>query len=538
MTAASWYSCSLQPVQRSLGRSAVAATAYACAMSIKDVTTGELYDYSRKRGVLSAETVMPDGIDAPAWADDPAQLANRMEAADNRVNSQPATSIILAMPAAVSPEAREAIARELAQDTANRYGLAAIVAQHEPGPEGDSRNFHAHFLLSTREFGEDGFGKKCRAFSSPPGRPNPEVTWFRKHAAELINDALSDAGSDERVDWRSLEAQGIERVPTRHLGPTASAMEREGKRSDRGDRQREIAEANKRIEANNRLVAELEAENERIIADEERRLNQRFGRLEPESYQREFARQFGQIPELTPDIEQDLAARFGDEQPTGKPDLAHHREDAQGLSAAETAPGMQPLAEEEPLPAAHGETSADRTESPEGPPQRISVWGYAWRGFADRARAFSERLHDLWRDERGEPGEQEDSGLGWTARLRMAKDALTVIFSRGENRRAAAEFAHDAGEELGHIAHDLVAAAQAPAPDPNQDPKSGRAWREMEEERQQERAREPDEQAPERPSDAIDAAFDAVADDFRPEPGADTPEEPEPGPEPDGPDLG
>lgn len=42
-------------------------------------------------------------------------------------------------------------------------------------------------------------------------------------------------GHQKRVSHKSLEAQGIEREPTLHLGPVATAMERRGERSERGN---------------------------------------------------------------------------------------------------------------------------------------------------------------------------------------------------------------------------------------------------------------------------------------------------------------
>ncbi|WP_044322735.1 MobA/MobL family protein, partial [Pseudomonas syringae] len=54
------------------------------------------------------------------------------------------------------------------------------------------------------------------------------------------NRALENAGSDARIDSRSLKAQGLDREATMHLGPVASDMERRGKASDRGDGNRQV----------------------------------------------------------------------------------------------------------------------------------------------------------------------------------------------------------------------------------------------------------------------------------------------------------
>ena len=50
----------------------------------------------------------------------------------------------------------------------------------------------------------------------------------------------------EVIDMRSLERQGVEdRLPQKHLGPTASALERKGVSSERGDENRKIISVNK-----------------------------------------------------------------------------------------------------------------------------------------------------------------------------------------------------------------------------------------------------------------------------------------------------
>ncbi len=55
---------------------------------------------------------------------------------------------------------------------------------------------------------------------------------------QLCNFALAREGRSERIDRRTLKAQGIDREPTIHLGPAAAAMERCGVHSLRGDEYR------------------------------------------------------------------------------------------------------------------------------------------------------------------------------------------------------------------------------------------------------------------------------------------------------------
>ena len=71
---------------------------------------------------------------------------------------------------------------------------------------------------------------------------------WRQDWATAQNAALEAAGRAERVDMRSLERQGVEdRLPQKHLGPTASALERKGVFSERGDENRKIISVNKML---------------------------------------------------------------------------------------------------------------------------------------------------------------------------------------------------------------------------------------------------------------------------------------------------
>ena len=217
------YHLSVKTISRSAGRSATAAAAYRAGVEITDERTGEIHDYTRKGGVESAALILPDN--APEWARDRAQLWNAAEQAEKRKNSTVAREFEIALPAELSPEQREKLAHDFARELVKRHGCAADVAIHAPGKEGDNRNHHAHILLTTRRLEPDGFGEKTRELDDQK-TGKVLVTEWRERFATLQNERLREAGHSVQVDHRSLEAQGIEREATRHLGPTATAIER------------------------------------------------------------------------------------------------------------------------------------------------------------------------------------------------------------------------------------------------------------------------------------------------------------------------
>jgi hypothetical protein len=177
------YHLSIKPLSRSAGRSATAAAAYRSATKIHDRTRGEVFDYTRKRGVEHSELV-----------------------------------------------------RDFAAESANRHGVAVDFAIHAPHREGDERNHHAHILATTRQVTATRLGAKSAMEWSDQdrkraglGRSKDEVTTIRERWAQLTNDMLAERGHASRVDHRSLEAQGIaDREPTTHKGVTIVGLERRG----------------------------------------------------------------------------------------------------------------------------------------------------------------------------------------------------------------------------------------------------------------------------------------------------------------------
>jgi hypothetical protein len=230
---------SVKTVSRSAGRSATAAAAYRAGCKITDERTGEIHDYTRKGGVESAAVILPDN--APEWARDRAQLWNAAEQAEKRKNSTVAREFEIALPAELSPAEREKLAHDFARELVNRHGMAADVAIHAPGKEGDNRNHHAHILLTTRRLGPDGLGEKTRELDDQKTGKELVKQW-RERFATLQNERLREAGHAVQVDHRSHAERGLEAEPTRHLGPTASAIERRtGERSRKGQQHDEDA---------------------------------------------------------------------------------------------------------------------------------------------------------------------------------------------------------------------------------------------------------------------------------------------------------
>ena len=176
-----------------------------------DERTGEVHDYTRRSGVVSSHIVLPD--QHPDWAENRSQLWSGAELAETRKNSVVAREAEIALPAELSSAEREALATGFTAHLVDRYGVAAEVSIHEPRPdpsgEGDNKNHHAHILFTTRRMDETGFTEKTRELDDKTTGPE-EIEAIRKDWQEFQNQALERAGSEKRVDCRSLIAQRIE----------------------------------------------------------------------------------------------------------------------------------------------------------------------------------------------------------------------------------------------------------------------------------------------------------------------------------------
>ena len=185
------------------------------------------HDYSRKSGVLSSHILAPDNT--PNWVHDRNQLWNKVEQSEIRKDSQLARDITLALPSELSESEREILVLDFAKSQFVNKGMVADIAFHSPDKKGDERNHHAHIMLTMRDLESDGFGKKNRSWNN-----KVLLEEWRKAWEVAVNKELERHGHEERVSSETLKAQGIDREPTKHVGVTATQMERRESRPKKG----------------------------------------------------------------------------------------------------------------------------------------------------------------------------------------------------------------------------------------------------------------------------------------------------------------
>jgi len=243
----------------------VAAAAYRAAEKITNAYDGAIHDYTHKKGVVYTEILLPDH--APAEYADRAVLWNTVEKIEKAKNSQLAREVQLALPVELTKAQNISLVREYVNRHFVSAGMCADFAIHDTG-EG---NPHAHIMLTMRPIEPDGaWGAKSKkeyildkhgeritlksgAFKSRKISVNDwndqtKAEQWREAWAVAVNRELEGHNHENRVDHRSYARQGIEQIPTIHLGVAAHQMEQKGIATDRGNRNREIQLANMQLQ--------------------------------------------------------------------------------------------------------------------------------------------------------------------------------------------------------------------------------------------------------------------------------------------------
>ncbi|WP_213734079.1 MobQ family relaxase [Citrobacter freundii] len=184
-------------VKRSEGKSSVAKAAYHARCRITDERTGDTYNYSRRNDLSGHFILAP--VNAPEHiVKDSTALWNEVEKVERQHNGQTARYFDVAIPAELNNDDKKKLVLEYCQINFVEKGMIADIAFHDL----DSDNPHAHVMLTLKTIGPEGFGKKERSWNDR----KMSVLW-REAWSSMANSYLAAAGSSERIDHRSLQAQ-------------------------------------------------------------------------------------------------------------------------------------------------------------------------------------------------------------------------------------------------------------------------------------------------------------------------------------------
>jgi ATP-dependent exoDNAse (exonuclease V) alpha subunit len=250
------YHLRLKVISRSLGRAArpggatrrsvVAAAAYRSGERLYDSAQGKWFEFD-KPDVIHTEILAP--ANTPDWVFDRQTLWNCVDRAEKRVDSQLAREVEITLPRELNKEQQVALVRTFVRDQFVNKGMVADIGIHRPDASDGREQPHAHVMLTLRRLDASrstGFArKKERDWNERPevfrlvaearkrfndtGLPEDKaalkaaetqrnVNVWRAEWAAYANRSLAAVGSAARIDHRTLEAQGIARLPQPNLG--------------------------------------------------------------------------------------------------------------------------------------------------------------------------------------------------------------------------------------------------------------------------------------------------------------------------------
>ena len=266
--------CKITIVKRSENESAVSAAAYQSGEKLFSEYDQQQKYYPYKTEVTHKEILLPPN--APPEYADRNTLWNAAEAQEKQWDSQLARRFVLAIPRELPPEQYADLLRDYCREFFVSKGMIADFAIHDKG----DGNPHAHILLTMRAMDENGkWLPKCRKIYEldengerirlPSGRwkshKQNTVDWNDRKYAEIWRQGWADTANryleannrPERLDLRSYARQGIDQIPTVHMGPAVCQMEKKGIQTNIGNLNRDIKAANSLMQSIRQMVRHL-----------------------------------------------------------------------------------------------------------------------------------------------------------------------------------------------------------------------------------------------------------------------------------------
>lgn len=257
-------------VKRSKGQSAVDAASYISRSVLVSEYDGKTYRPKYHEDLVHCEINLPEY--APEEWLDRAVLWNSVELNEKQKNAQLCRTLKAALPNDWSYELAEETVRDYVQRNFVSKGMCADWAIHDSVNQNGIHNLHFHLMLTLRPVEENGKwgakqrkeyildkdgnkirnksgrGFKSRAVDVNDWNEKGNSRKWRKDLTDTINVVNDRIGLPEYWEHRSFKELGLEQEPTRHLGPIASALERKGICTEKGDANRAIMEHNQTLQ--------------------------------------------------------------------------------------------------------------------------------------------------------------------------------------------------------------------------------------------------------------------------------------------------
>lgn len=248
----------MSTVSRSSGRSSVAASAYRSGEKLIDERQEKTHDFTRKERVIDASMIGTEKTRQEFW--------NEVEKHHTRKDAVTAREVEFSLPDQFSKEKNVEIAKEVAKELSERYGVVCDIAVHQSAKRDENghimkdekgrridHNTHAHVLMSACSVDKEGrLGKKVNELDPNWCKHNKIETAsevIRPYLEKVINRELEKSGSLDRVDHRSYREQGKDLEPTAHIGTKDNERSRDTIRANQETKAKnEITQLRKEVE--------------------------------------------------------------------------------------------------------------------------------------------------------------------------------------------------------------------------------------------------------------------------------------------------
>ena len=266
------------------GHSAVEKSAYIARETMYCEYDGKTYYPKYSEDLVHSEVMLP--VNAPERYKDPSVLWNEVELFERGDNAQLARTFRVTLPNEWSYELATEVMRDYIKRNFVDRGMCAQFAIHDSeNKTTGQRNLHCHMMFTLRgiddkghwmakqrkEYLRDENGERIPLIDKETGQQKvdkqnrkqwkcttvPVNDWnskenarrWREDLANTINAVNERTGiSEDHWEHRSFKEQGLDILPQIHLGEKASALERAGVHTVRGDMNRKIMASNAIIE--------------------------------------------------------------------------------------------------------------------------------------------------------------------------------------------------------------------------------------------------------------------------------------------------
>jgi len=266
------------------GHSAVEQASYIGRVKMYSEYDGHTYYPKYSEDLVHSEVMLPPN--APSEFTDPVRLWNSVELSEKQNNAQLARTFRVELPNDWSYELAIEVMKDFVQRNFVDKGMCAEFAIHDSeNKKSGQHNLHSHIMLTLRSLDEKGHWMpkqkkiyildengdrvplidkktgiqkvdrqnrkqwKCSTVPTNDWGNKDNVKIWRKDLVDTINSVNEKIGITDQVwEHRSFREQGLDILPEIHLGEKASAMERAGIHTIRGDINRDIRARNAVIE--------------------------------------------------------------------------------------------------------------------------------------------------------------------------------------------------------------------------------------------------------------------------------------------------